>query len=922
MFRKLTSRSIYCILAVIIFGLGQNSTVRAADMMITNLFPDNNDVNVCADTKLWITFDAAPIMSTDSNMHLQICQVSDDSVVYQLDLQELPTNYYGPIGTGWPYKISLPEVTLNYQPFDVVGNVLEIYPSTSLDYNTEYYVKMTAGFCSDANGNTCPDINDNTTWRFTTKPAAPAADHDYTVALDGSGDFCTMQGAVDAVANYDSTRTLIRIKNGNYRGVVYIPSYKLNITWLGQDRDETVVYAYNREIFNPGSDARMVVRSYPDGFRMYNLTLHNTAPDNSGQAETIKHSNIYSIVENCKFKSYQDTLCLNGHMYMKDCYIEGDTDYIWGYGTVYFDQCELRYLSSGSHLTQPRTANGAKGFFFVDCVMTASGGVANCDFGRLFNGYGYAQVVLIDCIMPSSLIVPVGWLQNTLTDLSNVRLWEYKSRDPSGSLIDVSGRLEASVQLSDAEAITWRDVNNVFNSWNPKVPAEAPSCSWQPQPADGATDIISAELAWAAGAGVTSHMVYFGETNPPAFVEEITELSYVVTQIMDANTTYYWRIDEKNSAGTTTGDVWSFTTSSILDTTPPSPNPLVWAIEPNSTSTDTITMTATTATDESGVEYYFTNVTDSNHDSGWQNSEEYTDTGLDNDTTYTYKVKARDKSIRHNATADSNEASAATLRYICGEPLIPDLDGDCQVHWDDYIIFADGWMVSRVKTEDINNGTFDTELDPWALVDAEGVQGTMTVTFDGSYGQPAGSALIQADTTGTAVNHHRFYQVIPVIVGDRYKFSGQWSGALYDPNSTTRRNWAEVFVGFSPDDTPSEWGTIMYKKRFISVGSSSNVNFDPNSDGTWEWEEITDSPEAGPADGLFVASQPYMVVSFNLGGNSNGGASYINIDNISIAECPMTADLNGDCELDMADLEEVAEQWMVCNRTPIEECWQ
>jgi hypothetical protein len=916
------SRSIYFGLLFIALGLGAISTAQAADMTITNLFPANNDVEVCADTKLWITFGTMPIVATDSNMYLQICKVSDDSVVYQLGLQVLPSDAYGPIGTGWPYKIP-PEAPLSYEPFAVSGNVLEIYPSSPLDYNTEYYVKMTAGFCTDANSNTSPDINDNTTWRFTTKTAVPAADHDYLVTLDGTGDFCTMQGAVDAVADNDTTRTLIRIKNGNYRGVIYVPAPKTNITWLGEDRDATIISAYNREAFNSGSDSRMVIRSYPDGLRMYNLTIRNTAPDNSGQAETIKHSGQQCIAENCKFRSYQDTMCLNGEMYLSDCYIEGDTDYIWGYGTVYFDKCEIKSLSMQSYITQPRTLSFNNGFIFVDCNLTSPAGLTSCYLGRTTDdNYQFCQSAFIDCTMPETLIFPIGWNLNGATP-GNLRWWEYKSRNQSGSLIDVSGRLNpGSRQLTDAEAVTLRDVNNVFTSWNPKVASDPPSTSWQPHPTDGATDIISAQLSWAAGAGATSHMVYFGATNTPDFVSEEADASYLVMQQMDANTTYYWRVDEKNSAGTTTGTVWSFTTSSTLDTTPPSPDPMKWAIEPNATSISIITMTAITATDDSGVEYYFTNVTDSNHDSGWQDSTEYTDNGLDNNTSYTYKVKARDKSFNHNAAADSNEASAVTLRYICSDAIISDLDGDCQVSSSDYVIFADGWLEPRVETEDINNGTFDTELAPWALVNAIGATGTMTATFDGSNGQPAGSALLQANTTGAAVNHHRFYQVIPVAVGNRYRFSGQWSGSLYDPNASSRRNWSEVFIGFSADSTPSTWGIIMYKKRFIATGSASNINFDPASDGTWGWEEITDSPDAGPVNGIFTADQPYMVVSFNLGGNANGGAIEYNVDNISVVECPMTADLNGDCELDMSDLYEVAEKWLVCNRSPIEECWQ
>jgi hypothetical protein len=73
-----------------------------------------------------------------------------------------------------------------------------------------------------------------------------------------------------------------------------------------------------------------------------------------------------------------------------------------------------------------------------------------------------------------------------------------------------------------------------------------------------------------------------------------------------------------------------------------------------------ISMTATTATDASGVEYYFTCTVGGGNDSGWQDSESYTDSGLSELTTYTYTVIARDKSVNQNATAPSTAESATT----------------------------------------------------------------------------------------------------------------------------------------------------------------------------------------------------------------------------------------------------------------------
>ncbi len=97
------------------------------------------------------------------------------------------------------------------------------------------------------------------------------------------------------------------------------------------------------------------------------------------------------------------------------------------------------------------------------------------------------------------------------------------------------------------------------------------------------------------------------------------------------------------------------------DLTPPTPNPITWATPPTPAATHAITMTAATATDPSGVEYYFDCATPGCHDSGWQNDPTYTDIGLQVNTEYYYKVRARDKSAAMNQTADSEAASAIII---------------------------------------------------------------------------------------------------------------------------------------------------------------------------------------------------------------------------------------------------------------------
>ena len=82
----------------------------------------------------------------------------------------------------------------------------------------------------------------------------------------------------------------------------------------------------------------------------------------------------------------------------------------------------------------------------------------------------------------------------------------------------------------------------------------------------------------------------------------------------------------------------------VTDITPPTPDPMTWSDEPIGTSHDTITMSATNATDVNGVEYYFECIENSTFDSGWQDDRVYAATSMLSNTVYSFRAKARDKS--------------------------------------------------------------------------------------------------------------------------------------------------------------------------------------------------------------------------------------------------------------------------------------
>ena len=123
---------------------------------------------------------------------------------------------------------------------------------------------------------------------------------------------------------------------------------------------------------------------------------------------------------------------------------------------------------------------------------------------------------------------------------------------------------------------------------------------------------------------------------------------------------YAYRVRARDGRDPANYTQWSVIAGAVVgaDSTPPTPDPMTWQIVPQALSAEAITMTASPATDTSGVEYGFWNL-----NSGvivWQNDQAFVDTGLANLVTYTYRTAARDKSANQNVTAWSVEGSATT----------------------------------------------------------------------------------------------------------------------------------------------------------------------------------------------------------------------------------------------------------------------
>lgn len=380
----------------------------------------------------------------------------------------------------------------HFHPVIVHGKVATIYPHNNLlEYGKTYYVQI------DPEVLTLPDrsfhgIVGDSDWRFSTKPHGPSADKDrLVVSADGSGDFNTVQGAVDFTPDHPARRMTIFIRNGDYEEIVYFRN-KHDLTFLGEDRDKVRVHYANNEVFNPHpanigtnelpgtfpSRRAAFTADHSSGIELVNLTLQTTL---AGQAEGLLLNGGRNIVSHTTVIGSGDALQVNDSAYFTDVKIVGRADTILGRGPAYFRRCELQSELAYMWIRNPSTNHGN---VFVGCRFdTIGGGVTEFNRSPANKGqtYPHAEAVLLDSTLNG--ISPAGWGAYA-GDASQVRFWEYNSRNANGKPLDTHGRNPISRQLDkqrDAAAIaSYRDPAFVLGGWQP---AMAPQILTQPKAA-------------------------------------------------------------------------------------------------------------------------------------------------------------------------------------------------------------------------------------------------------------------------------------------------------------------------------------------------------------------------------------------------------------------------------------------------------
>lgn len=322
--------------------------------------------------------------------------------------------------------------------------------------------------------------------------------YDLVVAKDGTGDYVTIQDAVNAIRDYKPEgRQRILVRRGVYEEKVIVPAYKTNIALIGEDRDSTILIWHDHaamrtasgwpcfdlegsrqaqslastdQLRKIGTFQSYTLKVEGPGFECENMTITNDAmtywnpsyatdgKNSAGvaQAVAVHVEGDRTVFRNCRLLGFQDTLFTGNddsrQVYYK-CYIEGTVDFIFGPATCWFEECEIHAISNGYITAASTPANHPYGYVFYRCQVTASEAVTGEYLGRPWRNF--ASVIFRECELPAA-IRPEGW--NDWNDPARQLTARYYERQCSGPGADTSKR------------VSWmRDLP--ANEWNQLKPA-------------------------------------------------------------------------------------------------------------------------------------------------------------------------------------------------------------------------------------------------------------------------------------------------------------------------------------------------------------------------------------------------------------------------------------------------------------------
>ncbi|WP_202076567.1 pectate lyase [Caldalkalibacillus salinus] len=313
------------------------------------------------------------------------------------------------------------------------------------------------------------------------RPKMEALPNTLTVSKDGTGDYTTVQEAIDAVPSNNTQPVEIHISNGIYEEVVTVPADKPYISIIGESAEDTVItydnYAGkerpNGGTYGTSGSASVFLRA--SDFTAKDITFENAFDrtlDVSGkQAVAVYASGERMAFYNTRFLGHQDTLFVHsGSQYFYQSYIEGDVDFIFGGARAVFEECTIFSLDRGSDsnngyvtaastlITQPY------GLLFLNSRFESDAPAGTVYLGRPWHPSGNPDAIGSVVIMNSYLgehIKEVPWTDMSGFSWEDARFYEYQNEGPGAVLND------SRAQLSDEEAAALT-VETVLDGWQPK----------------------------------------------------------------------------------------------------------------------------------------------------------------------------------------------------------------------------------------------------------------------------------------------------------------------------------------------------------------------------------------------------------------------------------------------------------------------
>ena len=328
----------------------------------------------------------------------------------------------------------------------IISGKSAVFKYSGLKYNTQYTFTMPKGVLTSRSGNDVDEVVITFTTMERTQPEKRV--YDAIVAQDGTGDYTTVQAAIDAAPEGRGKPWLIFIKNGQYKEHVDVPATKPYLHFIGQSRDGVVIkddrLSGGDNAVHVSIGATVVVNA--DNTFFESLTMENIyghEKQNGPQALALNTVGDRICLNNVALLSYQDTWITtstqkNRH-YIKNSLIEGAVDFIYNGGDVYLDGDTLEInRPSGGYIVAPNhTADTKWGYVFKNNVLRAHPGVNVTDIWLGRPWHNQPKTVFIN--LQTFINIPAkGWYE-TMGGLPS--LWaDYNTVDANGNPVDLSQR--------------------------------------------------------------------------------------------------------------------------------------------------------------------------------------------------------------------------------------------------------------------------------------------------------------------------------------------------------------------------------------------------------------------------------------------------------------------------------------------------